>query len=153
MRKTNAGQESVWDYPRPPKIEETEKRIRVVFNGEVVAESTRAKRVIETSHPPTYYIPEVDIRTEYLIHTSRKTVCEFKGVARYYSIEVNGKRVENACWSYPEPETGYTSIKDHYAFYAGSVDGCFVDEERVKPQPGCFYGGWITHDIVGPFKG
>lgn len=97
----------MWDYPRLPSVEATEKRIRAVFNGEVVAESTRAKRVLETSHPPVYYIPKDDVRTEYLIPTSRTTVCEFKGLASYYTIEVHGKRTDNACWSYPDPAKGY----------------------------------------------
>jgi uncharacterized protein (DUF427 family) len=147
------GQESVWDYPRPPRVEPTHKHIRVIFNGVTIADTTRAVRVLETSHPPAYYIPPSDIRMDYFTATSRRTVCEFKGAAGYWTIEVNGQRAENAAWSYAHPQPGYEAIADHLAFYPGRMEACFVGEERVQAQEGDFYGGWITSDIVGPFKG
>jgi uncharacterized protein (DUF427 family) len=147
------GQESVWDYPRPPRVEPTKKRIRVIVNGVVIADTTNAKRVLETSHPPTYYIPPEDIRMEYLTPTRQQTFCEFKGGASYWTIKVGDRVCENAAWGYKAPQKGYEAIKDHLAFYASRVDECYVDDERVQPQEGDFYGGWITSDIVGPFKG
>jgi uncharacterized protein (DUF427 family) len=147
------GRESVWDYPRPPRVEPTAKRIRVVFNGQTVAETRRALRVLETSHPPTYYIPKEDVRTEFLVPSSQRTFCEFKGVACYWTLQVGGRVSENGAWSYPEPTPDYGAIRDHLCFYASRVDACFVDDERVVPQGGDFYGGWITPDVTGPFKG
>lgn len=147
------GQESVWDYPRPPRVAPTSKRVRVIFNGVTIVDTTRAVRVLETSHPPSYYVPPEDIRMEYFTSTARHTFCEFKGAASYWTIRVNGKTEENAAWSYPNPAPGYEAIKDHLAFYPGRMDACFVDDEQVQPQEGDFYGGWITADIVGPFKG
>ena len=147
------GQESVWDYPRPPRLEPTTKHIRVVFNGVTVAETRRAWRVLETSHPPVYYIPPLDIRSEYLKPGTGRSFCEWKGEARYYTLEVDGRRAENVGWYYPHPTPSFAPIRDHVAFYAAPLDGCYVDGERVTPQPGGFYGGWITADIVGPFKG
>jgi uncharacterized protein (DUF427 family) len=147
------GQESVWDYPRPPRLEDTTKHIVVIFNGVTIADSRRAKRVLETSHSPVYYIPPEDVRREYLTPTDRTTVCEWKGRAHYYSITVMGTATANAAWYYPRPTPPYAALTDHIAFYPGKMDACFVDDERVEPQPGDFYGGWITHDIVGPFKG
>lgn len=148
-----AGQESVWDYPRPPRLEKTSKRIRVMFGGLVIAETTSAYRVLETSHPPSYYIPPADIRMEYLRRTPLHTVCEFKGGATYWSIVMGDRESENAGWSYPDPRPGFEAMRNHIAFYASRVDTCYVDDEQVTPQPGDFYGGWITADIVGPFKG
>ncbi len=147
------GQESVWDYPRPPRVEPTAKRLRVVFNGQTVAETRRAHRVLETSHPPTYYIPKEDVRTEFLVPSSQRTFCEFKGMASYWTLQVGGRVSENAAWSYPEPAHGYEAVRDHFCFYASRVDACFVDDERVVPQGGDFYGGWVTSDVTGPFKG
>jgi uncharacterized protein (DUF427 family) len=147
------GQESVWDYPRPPRIEETTRHVRVVFNGKVIADTRRARRVLETSHPPVYYIPAADVRMEYLTETGRRTWCEWKGQAGYYSLSVAGKQAKNAAWYYPNPAPGYEAIQDHVAFYPGKMDACYVDGERVQAQSGDFYGGWITRDVVGPFKG
>ncbi len=149
----DAGQESVWDYPRPPRVEAVKELIRVVFNDLVIAETSHAMRVLETSHPPVYYLPQRDIRMEYLTLTERRTFCEFKGAARYWTIKVGERVEENAGWSYPKPEHGYESITDQIAFYATRVDDCFVGDELVTPQAGDFYGGWITSKIVGPFKG
>ncbi|MDF9801215.1 uncharacterized protein (DUF427 family) [Catalinimonas alkaloidigena] len=148
-----AGQESVWDYPRPPRLEDTSKHVRVVFNGEVIADSNRARRVLETSHPPVYYIPPEDINNDFLKPDSHSSFCEFKGMAKYYSLEVNGKKVEHAGWYYPEPTERFASLKDYVAFYPSKMDACYVADEKVQPQEGDFYGGWITKDIVGPFKG
>ena len=146
-------QESVWDYPRPPRVEAVDQPIRVIFNGVTIAESTHAQRVLETSHPPVYYLPPEDIRMEYLRPTARHTSCEFKGAASYWTIKVGERVSENAGWSYETPQPGYESLKGSIAFYANKVDACFVGDEQVKPQAGDFYGGWITAKIVGPFKG
>ena len=145
--------ESVWDYPRPPRVEQSSRRVRVVFNGVTVAETTRAVRVLETSHPPVYYIPPEDVRTEYVRPSRRRTFCEFKGEACYYDVEVDGRVAEDAAWYYPHPVGGYEVLCGHLAFYPGRVDACFVDDEQVQPQEGDFYGGWVTSDITGPFKG
>jgi uncharacterized protein (DUF427 family) len=145
--------ESVWDYPRPPRLERVEYHIRVLMGGEVVAETHRALRVLETSHPPTYYIPPEDVRMEFLKPVRRLSLCEWKGQARYFDLEVKGRRSAEAAWSYAEPTPGFTALKDHLAFYAGSTDGCPVDGEMVQPHRGAFYGGWITPEIQGPFKG
>lgn len=147
------GQESVWDYPRPPRLEDTDKHIQVVFNGVVIADTRRAKRVLETSHPPTYYIPPEDIQMQFLEPSPRDSFCEWKGKARYYHVAVAGQRAQDAAWAYPRPQPGYERIRDHLAFYAQKMDACYVDGERVQPQPGTFYGGWVTGDVVGPFKG
>jgi uncharacterized protein (DUF427 family) len=147
------GQESVWDYPRPPRVEQAAQQVKVVFNGEVIADTRRAQRVLETSHPPVYYIPPEDIRMEYLTETGRRTWCEWKGQASYYDLSVGGRRVEHAAWFYANPSPGYGAIQGHVAFYPAKMDACFVDSEPVQAQPGDFYGGWITSSIVGPFKG
>ena len=147
------GQESVWDYPRPPALEPTEKTVRVLFNGEVVAETTRAVRVLETSHPPTYYIPPDDIRAGFLTANPHRTVCEYKGVASYWDLKVGDRISRRAAWSYPNPTPAFDSIRGYVAFYPSRVDEATVDGERVRAQEGDFYGGWITKEIVGPFKG
>lgn len=147
------GQESVWDYPRPPRVERTSKHIQVEFDGTIIADSYRAWRVLETSHPPVYYIPTDDIKMECLTQTPRASYCEWKGQAIYYTVSVGDKQVTDAAWAYPRPTAGFARIKDYVAFYPQLMDGCTVDGEVVQPQPGGFYGGWITRDIVGPFKG
>jgi uncharacterized protein (DUF427 family) len=151
--KPGPGQESVWDYPRPPRLEASGKHIQVIFNGVTIADTRRAIRILETSHPPVYYIPPADIRMEYFIPGSGRSFCEWKGEARYYRLQINGRRAENVGWYYPRPTRDFAAIKDHVAFYAAPMDACFVDGEQVRPQPGHFYGGWITNDVVGPFKG
>jgi uncharacterized protein (DUF427 family) len=125
----------------------------IIFNGETIAETRRAWRVLETSHPPVYYIPPDDIRMHYLQPSNRTTFCEWKGNAAYYTLQVGDRTVQNAAWYYPHPTPPYGAIKEHVAFYAAEMDACYVDGERVTPQPGGFYGGWITSDVVGPFKG
>ncbi len=145
--------ESVWDYPRPPRVEPAERPVRVEVGGAVVARSERALRVLETSHPPTYYIPPAAVAPGMLTPSPHRTVCEYKGVAHYWNLEAGGRVVENAAWSYPSPAAGYEELRDHVAFYASKVDAAYVGEERVDPQAGGFYGGWVTSDVVGPFKG
>jgi uncharacterized protein (DUF427 family) len=147
------GQESVWDYPRPPRLEDSTRHIRVIFNGVTVAETRRAKRVLETSGPPVYYIPPEDVRMDLLTPAQDATFCEWKGAASYYTLTVDGRTVEQAAWYYPQPNAPYAAIKDYIAFYPRKMDTCYVDLEQVTPQPGDYYGGWITSEIVGPFKG
>lgn len=147
------GQESVWDYPRPPRIEDFKGRIRIMFNGITIADSINAKRVLETSHPPVYYIPPQDVKMDFLAPAGNHSFCEWKGSADYFHLSAGGRAARYACWCYPEPVATFALLKDHLAFYAQKMDECYVDDELVKPQPGKFYGGWITNDIVGPFKG
>lgn len=151
--KPKVGQESVWDYPRPPRVEEVSKHVRIIFNGTVIADTNQAKRVLETSHPPVYYIPPQDIKMEFLHQLPQTTYCEFKGQAGYYTIKVDDKEAPAAAWFYPNPVPGYESLKDHVAFYPSKMEACYVGDEQVQAQEGDFYGGWITSDIVGPFKG
>lgn len=139
--------EFVWDYPRPPRVEDCTKRIRILFQDKLIADTQRARRVLETSHPPVYYIPPQDIKMQYLRSSSYKTFCEWKGTASYYTVEVSGKKAEDAAWRYEDPSPGYESIQNYVAFYPAKMDACFVDEEIVTAQPGSFYGGWITKDI------
>jgi uncharacterized protein (DUF427 family) len=145
-------QESVWDYPRPPRLEPTPVRIRVVVGGVTLADSTHAFRVLETSHPPVYYLPPADVRLAHLIPVDGRSFCEWKGHARYFDI-VTPRRIERAAWSYPDPVPAFAPIRDYLAFYASKVDECWVDEDRAVAQPGGFYGGWVTRNIIGPFKG
>ena len=153
-KQRDTAQESVWDYPRPPAINPTDKHVRVIFNGVTIADTHGAIRILETSHPPVYYIPPEDVQiAAYCKETLQQTFCEFKGKASYYTVTVNGKTSANAAWFYPEPSHGYEAIKGYVAFYPSRVDACFVNDEKVQPQPGDFYGGWITQEIVGPFKG
>jgi uncharacterized protein (DUF427 family) len=146
-------EESVWDYPRPPKVEASTKKVQVVFNEVVIAETTHAVRVLQNGHPPVYYIPREDVHMEYLTATSKNSTCEFKGTSYYYDVKVGSKSVAAAGWSYPEPTKGYETIKDYLAFYPRMMDACYVDGERVTPEPGQYFGGWVTSDIVGPFEG
>jgi uncharacterized protein (DUF427 family) len=143
----------VWDYPRPPALEPVEQELRVEFGGEVIARTRAGWRVLETSHPPVYYLPRADIREAFLQPAAGRSLCEFKGQARYWSLVVGSHRSERAAWSYPQPTPAFASIRDHLAFYASRVDACWVGDEQVTPQEGDFYGGWITANIVGPFKG
>jgi uncharacterized protein (DUF427 family) len=145
--------ESVWDYPRPPAVVPCERRVRVVHGGETIAESDRALRVLETSSPPTIYIPPEDVRSELLEPAAGHTVCEWKGKASYFDLAHPGSRAERAAWAYHDPKDDYSELQGHIAFYAGRVDACYLDEEQVRPQAGDFYGGWITEEIEGPFKG
>ena len=147
------GQESVWDYPRPPRLEIVSDKLRVTFASETIAETDHGYRVLETSHPPVYYFPPSDVRHDFLVAAPGRSLCEFKGMARYWTLDVGGRRAEKAAWSYPDPTERFWALKDFFAFYASRVDGCWVRNERVEAQTGDFYGGWITSRIVGPFKG
>ena len=147
------GQESVWDYPRPPIAIATSSRIRVVHRGITVADSRRAVRVLETSQPRAFYLPRADVSAEHIVAGAGRSVCEWKGPATYWSIAVDGHITANAAWSYESPTSSFVSIRGHLAFYARLVDECWVDDERVVANPGSFYGGWITSAVVGPFKG
>ncbi len=150
---TQQTKESVWNYPRPPRLEPTNRHLKVIFAGQVIAETRRAYRVLETSHPPTYYFPPEDVNQMFLVPSTLHTFCEFKGQAHYLHLEVNGHRSENAAWSYPNPSHDFNAIRDYVSFYASRVDACYVDDEQVQAQPGDFYGGWITKELEGPFKG
>lgn len=143
--------ESVWDYPRPPRIEPVDWPLRVEHDGRVLAESTTGLRVLETSHPPCFYFPPEHVEFEWLEPSETRTFCEWKGSARYWHIQTRTGLVRDACWAYPEPTD--ERIRDHVSFYAGKCDACFVADERVVPQEGDFYGGWILDWVKGPFKG
>ena len=146
--------ERVWDYPRPPVIAPCARRVRVEVADTVLGESAAALRVLETSHPPTVYLPPEAVRRDLLRPSVvRATVCEFKGVARYLDAVLDGRRVRVVAWSYPEPTSAYEALRDHVAFYPGRVDAAWLGDELVQAQEGDFYGGWITSDLVGPFKG
>ena len=147
------GTESVWDYPRPPAIEPVDERIRVVFNEVTLADTTAAYRILETSHPPVYYLPPGDIAMEHLEKEARQTMCEWKGRAIYYTVAVGDRRAEYAAWAYPSPVDRYEALAHHLAFYPSKVDACYVGGEEARAQAGDFYGGWITDAVVGPFKG
>ncbi|KAG6550899.1 hypothetical protein Mapa_007513 [Marchantia paleacea] len=147
------GQESVWDYPRPPALEKVPEKIKIVFNGEKIAETTNAYRVLETSHAPVYYIPAADVTMEHLSKATGSSHCEWKGDATWWTLMVGAKTAENVAWSYESPTEAFLPVKGYLAFYAGPMDACYVGEEQAQPQPGNFYGGWITSKIVGPFKG
>ena len=145
--------ERVWDYPRPPALVPCERRARVQFGGETVADSTRALRVLETSHPPTIYFPPEDVRADLLRPASGGSLCEWKGMATYFDVVAGGKVAARSAWAYPSPVARYAELVDHLCFYPSRMDACFLDDERVRSQEGDFYGGWITDDLVGPFKG
>ena len=148
------GQESVWDYPRPPAVVPSNREIRVEHGGEVVAETREAVRVLETAGAPVWYIPRSHVRMELLRPVpDRTTQCEWKGSATYFDLGVGDSVVRNAAWTYERPLPGYEAIAGRIAFYASRVDAATVDGEAVRPQPGGFYGGWVTDDVVGPYKG
>jgi uncharacterized protein (DUF427 family) len=147
------GQESVWDYPRPPRVDTCRRRVRALFADVTVADSTRALRVLETAGPPTIYVPRGDVLEEHLRPADGTTWCEWKGRAAYLDVVVGDRVAERAAWTYPSPATSFAVLAGHLAFFAGRMDACYLDDEAVTPQPGSFYGGWITKDIVGPFKG
>jgi uncharacterized protein (DUF427 family) len=144
--------ESVWDYPRPPALVPCERRVRVQVGEVTIAQSDRALRVLETASPPTVYLPPGDVERSLLRSGRGRSICEWKGLASYWDVEVEGLRIASAAWSYSRPRRRFAALKDHLAFFPGRVQ-CFLDAERVRPQDGDFYGGWITDDIRGPFKG
>lgn len=145
--------ESVWDYPRPPRLEHCEHRVRIEFGDQVIVDNTNALRVLETSHPPTYYIPPSDVRIAMLIPTARHSWCEWKSRAQYWTLRLGDLESTKAAWSYAEPTAAFAQLRDFLAFYASRVGACFVGEEEVLRQDGDFYGGWITSNLRGPFKG
>ena len=145
--------ESVWDYPRPPHVERCPRRVRVVAGDITIADSVRALRVLETSHPPAIYVPAEDVRMDLLRPSPRRTACEYKGLASYWSLAAPVAAPGDVAWSYEDPLPGYETLRGCIAFYPGRVDACYLDDERVTPQAGDFYGGWVTAEIEGPFKG
>jgi uncharacterized protein (DUF427 family) len=147
------GQESAWDYPRPPRLEPVTLRLVVVLGGETIADTTRGFRVLETSHPPNYYFPIDDVIAGALEPTKGASFCEWKGRAHYYSVRGGGRVETEAAWGYTQPSPAFAPLAGHVAFYASRMDACTVDGELVTPQPGGFYGGWITANVAGPFKG
>jgi uncharacterized protein (DUF427 family) len=145
--------ESVWDYPRPPRVEPLERHVRIELAGEVIAESDRAVRVLETAGAPTIYLPREDVRTDKLRPARGTTECEWKGTASYFDAIAGQKVRPRAAWTYREPNRGFETLRDRIAFYASRVDGAYLDDERVEPQPGDFYGGWVSAEIEGTIKG
>lgn len=146
------GQESVWDYPRPPALVPSDRHVVVRRASLVIAETSRAYRVLETSHPPTWYLPRADVAADMRPSAARSTVCEWKGAATYWDVVEASGVVEAAAWSYETPTPAFAALAGYVTFYP-AVFECEVDGERVRPQEGGFYGGWITDDVVGPFKG
>ena len=147
------GQESVWDYPRPPRLVRSARHVVIEHRGIVLVDTRSAWRVLETSQPPAYYLPHDDVAMEYLRPANGRSFCEWKGMASYFDVVVDGDVSPQAAWSYPAPNERFIEIRDHLAFYPQRVDACFVDDERVAANDGDFYGGWITSSVVGPFKG
>jgi uncharacterized protein (DUF427 family) len=153
------GQESVWDYPRPPALEPTSKHVRIEVGGQILADTNRALRLLETSHPPTYYLPPEAVDQSLLRANRATSFCEWKGRARYVDVVVpaTGERdavvLPKVGWYYDDPVEQYAALKDHFAFYCAPMDACYVGDVRAEPQPGGFYGGWVTPDLAGPFKG
>ena len=147
------GQESVWDYPRPPRVEATTERIRIRFGGETIIDTTDAVRVLETSHPPVYYLPRSAFPEGVLEKAPGASFCEFKGAAKYVTLRRGSARAESAGWYYPNPSPGYELLADRVAVYPSVMESCEVAGETVTSQAGDFYGGWITSRVVGPFKG
>lgn len=147
------GQESVWDYPRPPRVEPLHDVVRIELGGREIVRSERALRVLETSHPPGIYVPPGDVANGVLEKTTSSTFCEFKGRASYYTVRVGDQTMVDAAWTYLEPSPGFEDLTGYVSFYPGRMDACYIGEERATPQEGDFYGGWITSRVVGPFKG
>lgn len=147
------GQESAWDYPRPPRLEAVRRQVEVIHGGQTIALTLEPLRVLETSHPPVYYLPRASIVPGVLTPTGRTSFCEFKGVATYFTVAMGGAVAPDAAWSYESPAPGYEAMAGYVSFYPEQMEVCLVDGEYVQGQPGGFYGGWVTGEIVGPFKG
>lgn len=145
-----AGQESVWDYPRPPRLERCDRHVQVSDSGLEIARSSRSLRLLETASPPTFYLPPGDVNWDLLVSTAGSSMCEWKGAAQYFALAT--APATPVGWCYPEPTERYAELAGYVGFYPGRVS-CLVDGERVQPQPGGFYGGWITAEVIGPFKG
>ncbi|WP_345802674.1 DUF427 domain-containing protein [Microbacterium sp. AZCO] len=147
------GQESVWEYPRPPRVEQIASRVLIRLGGEVIVDTDDVVRVLETSHPPVYYLPIAAFVDGALTPAEGSSYCEFKGAARYFDVRGGGLTAPRAAWNYPHPSDGFEALSHRVAVYARPMDACEVDGEVVRPQPGGFYGGWVTASVVGPFKG
>lgn len=147
------GQESVWDYPRPPRLEPERRPVRIEFADRTIAQTNAALRVLETSHPPSIYLPPDAFLPGVLQPQSRRTVCEWKGEATYFDVVVGEQRAEAAAWSYERPNPAFADLAGYVSVYPGRMQACYLGDERVQAQEGDFYGGWITSEIVGPFKG
>jgi uncharacterized protein (DUF427 family) len=147
------GQESVWDYPRPPVVEAVDLPVRVEAGGATLATSRRAVRVLETASAPAIYLPMADVVMQRLHRSSRGGVCEWKGPWVFWTLRAGERVMPRAAWSYPDPWPGYEELADRLAFYPAAMDACWLGDQRVEPQPGRFYGGWVTPQIVGPMKG
>jgi uncharacterized protein (DUF427 family) len=147
------GQESVWDYPRPPAVETVPVRVQVFLGSHVVADSRAAVRVLETASPPTVYLPPADVDRATLLPERTTSVCEWKGTARYLTVRAGGLLARNAAWYYPDPCEEYALLADYLSFYPGRMTRCLYGGEEVTAQAGSFYGGWVTSNLVGPFKG
>lgn len=147
------GQESVWDYPRPPAVRACTLPIQAILGGQVVCRTSTSWQVLETSHPPTYYLPRSAFADGVLTPAAGSSFCEWKGSARYLDVTGGGRTAAGAAWFYPRPAPGFEQLAGHVALYAGRMDACLVGDETVLPQPGGFYGGWITASVAGPFKG
>jgi uncharacterized protein (DUF427 family) len=147
------GQESAWDFPRPPALEPVAERLTVVLGGVTIADTTHGWRVLETSHPPNYYFPRDDVLDDALASAKGASFCEWKGRARYFTVRGGDRVVPEGAWGYDDPSPAFAAITGHVAFYAAPMDACTVGGEVVTPQPGGFYGGWITRNVLGPFKG
>ena len=152
-QRPGPGQESVWDYPRPPRVEPTGSLVEIRLGGQVIARTTAALRVLETSHPPTYYLPTTAFAEGVLRPAAGSSYCEWKGDAAYLDVVTPERTATRAAWTYPRPSPGFEDLVDHVAVMPGAMDACTVDGEVVVPQEGGFYGGWITSRVVGPFKG
>jgi uncharacterized protein (DUF427 family) len=146
------GQESVWDYPRPPRIVADSREIVIHWGSCKIARTRRALRILETAHPPSFYLPWLDVAARYLEPAAGTSLCEWKGLATYWTLHDGARRLVNVAWSYPQPFVGADVLIDYVAFYPAALD-CRVDGAPVTPQPGTFYGGWVTPELVGPFKG
>jgi uncharacterized protein (DUF427 family) len=147
------GQESVWDYPRPPRVERVERRVSIELGGECIVDTDDVVRVLETSHPPVYYLPIAAFAPGALIPAAGSSFCEFKGAARYFDVHGGGRTASRAAWTYPAPAPGFDVLAGRVAVYPAPMDACTIGGEVVTPQPGGFYGGWVTEDLAGPFKG
>lgn len=150
---TRPGQESVWDYPRPPRLEAVRAQVEVIFGERTIAITLVPLRVLETSHPPVWYLPPDGVITDYLEPSGHSSYCEFKGVAAYFDVVVGRHRAPDGAWCYRRPSPGYEAMAGYFGFYPSKMEACLVDGDLAMPQPGGFYGGWVTSDVVGPFKG
>jgi uncharacterized protein (DUF427 family) len=149
---TSPGQESVWDYPRPPRVERDAREVVVRAGALEIARSTRARRVLETASPPTFYLPPEDVLRERLQASTGSSWCEWKGEASYWDVVLPERTLERVAWSYSDPFPEFDEIRGFFSFHPARVE-CSVDGVRVAAQPGGFYGGWVTPEIKGPFKG